>query len=214
MSLSAAAYIEKNKLASSMAWIVLLKTKLVGGIILRFCKNNEDVTWPVTNGNIYTAFPFELGVIGQTSKTEVPSVILRVGNASRAMQAYLEDEDGMVDAEVMIRVVHSTHITTETLGVGINNNNPEVELEYMVMGTSVNAEWVSFSLGATHPYSRRFPRSVLNYDFCKYIHFKGDRCQYAGGETDCDRSLSRCRELSNSEHFGGVPGMSKKGIYV
>jgi len=214
MGLSAVAFIEKNKLASNMAWVILLKIKTVTGTIIRVCRNTEDVTWPVTDGNIYTAFPLELGDAGESSEDEVPSMTIRVGNASRAIQAYLEAEDGMVDAEVTIRVVHSTHITTDTLGVGINNNNPEIELNFIVMRTSFDDEFATFTLGAIHPYKMRFPRSTLNYNFCRYKDFKGDRCQYAGGTSSCDRSLATCKILNNSEHFGGSPGTAKGGLYV
>ena len=92
-SLSAVAFIEKNKLASNMAWIILLKVKTVTGTVIRICRNTEDVTWPVTNGNVYTGFPLELGDTGESSESEIPSMTINVGNASRAIQAYLEAED-------------------------------------------------------------------------------------------------------------------------
>ena len=37
-------------------------------------------------------------------------------------------------------------------------------------------------------------------------------CGYAGGQTDCNRSFSRCQELSNSTRFGGFIGVGVKGF--
>ena len=214
MTLSNAAYLEKNKLASTGAWLVLLTIKTVGGTIFNICNNTEDVIWPVTDGDTYIAFPFKIDDIEETAK-EVPQVVIRVSNVSRIMQGYMEDEDGMVDAEVSLRVVHTTHVTTDTLGVGINNATPEVSLFWEVMDSHVDSMWASFVLGASTPYRLRFPRSRMLINYCRYRNFKGARCQYSGVETTCDRSLGTCRDTyNNSIHFGGAPGVGSRGIYV
>lgn len=214
MTLSAVAYLEKNKLSSSGSWIILFELTAPDSTVIRLCKNVEDVVWPVTGGNTYTAFPFEFDEIGDTSKNEVPRVVIRVGNVTRAIQAYLENKEGLVDSEVIIRVVHSTHVTTANLGVGVHNPDPEIELNYTVQSTSSNVAWATFILGAMNPYKRMFPRNTVERGFCRYRIFKGSRCQYAGVETSCDRTLSTCRSYGNSIHFGGAPGVDQKGIYV
>lgn len=38
---------------------------------------------------------------------------------------------------------------------------------------------------------------------CPWKVFKGTECQYAGGETWCDRTYTRCVALANTANFGG-----------
>lgn len=222
MTLSAAAYLEKNKLASSKAWLVLVEITTPASYILRVVANNEDVDWPVTAGNTYVAFPFELDEIGDSSKGEVPSVGLKVSNVTRILEPYLEDEDGLIDSTVKIYVVNSTNVTTASQGAGVNNDLPEIELNYEITDSTADEMWVTFTLGAMNPFNRRFPRNKVWKNVCRYSGttgtvngFKGARCQYAGGETTCDRSAATCRDtMDNTINFGGFPGVGTKGVYV
>lgn len=215
MSLSAAAFIEKNKLATDKAWLILFEVVTPVGTIIRVCPNTEDVTWPVTAGDVYTAFPVEIEDIDDTSDNEVPSLELRVSNVTRALEGYLETEEGLVDSTVTIRIVNSIHVTTASKGAGTNNINPEIELEYLIVDSNADLSWVYFELGASNPWNRRFPRNKIHKNFCRYRYFKGTRCQYAGAQTECDRTLFTCRTVMlNSINFGGAPGVAMKGDYV
>lgn len=217
MTLSAAAYLEKNAVASDTAWLVLLDITMPDSTLLKITSNSEDVWWPATANpsTLYTAFPFELGEIGDDSKGEVPSVSLRVSNITRYLEGYLDEQDGLVDSNVSIKVVNSTHVLTPTKTSATYNGVAEVELYYDIVASSSNSRWVEFTLGAANPFNKRFPRNKLYRNICRYRWFKGDRCGYVGAETSCDRVLNTCRiTYGNSERFGGCPGMASKGIYV
>lgn len=45
------------------------------------------------------------------------------------------------------------------------------------------------------------------YDVNCQWKFKDVRCGYTGAETKCDKSLIRCKALSNVENFGGYPAI-------
>jgi lambda family phage minor tail protein L len=215
MTLSSVAYLEKNKLSSTGTWVVLLTVKTPGGTIIRVCPNTEDVIWPVTDGETYIAFPFEIDEIGDTSKGEVPQITIKVSNVGRVMQQHMEAEEGLVNSEVTIRIVHSIHVTTTSLGVGINNTSPEVILQYNIINAHCDSVWASFVLGAGNPSRIRFPRNRVMSGFCRYSIFKGSRCGYTGSEETCDRSLSTCKDImGNSARFGGAPGVTQRGVYV
>ena len=213
--ISAGAFIEKNKLSTTHAWLVLLKITMPDTTVLRVVNNTEDVTWPVTSGNVYTKFPFDLDEIGDTSKGEVPSVGLKVSNAARILEPYLEAQEGMVDSVVIIRIVNSINVTTASLGSGVNNPTAEVELTYNITATNTNSMWVSFTLGSLNPWNKRFPRNRIWRNTCRFKEFGGALCKYAGVETTCDRTLDTCREtMANSINFGGAPGVGSKGLFV
>lgn len=220
MTLSAGAYVEKNKLATSNVWLVLLDITVPGlGSDLKIVSNSEDVYWPGTESpdNLYTAIPFELGEIGDDSKGEVPSVTLRVSNHARWCETYLDNYDGMVDSNVEIRVVNSINVLTPTISSCTYLETPEILLYYDIVGSSSNSQWGTFTLGASNPFNKRFPRNKIYRNICRYRWFPdvGGRCNYPGTATTCNRSLDQCRnDRDNAERFGGCPGVASKGIFV
>jgi lambda family phage minor tail protein L len=189
---------EKNKLATSGSWILLLDIKLSADTTLYFCSNNEDVTF---EGRLYYAFPFFLEPTKLTSKGEIPTITLRVCNVTQIIHSYLEELDGAVGAEVMIRTVSSTCL---------DEDYADLEMMFSVLATQADAEWVSFTLGTASPLRRRFPPYRHIALHCNW-DFKGVECAYAGAETECNRTLDRCDELGNTARFGGFPGLHRKG---
>lgn len=155
------------------------------------------------DGSLWQAFPFTLDEIIE-SKDQVPKVVFKVGNATRQLEGYLEDARGGVGSSVTLYIINSKHLTLTTA---------EVELLLKSTGAKAGTRWVTFPVGAEMP-GGRFPRSRINRNFCRYRQFKGDRCGYGGAETDCNRSLARCRDLLNSQRFGGAPGVNGTELYV
>lgn len=47
---------------------------------------------------------------------------------------------------------------------------------------------------------------------CQYDEFKDDQCQYAGSETWCDFTMTRCDQLGNVTRFGGKPSTPKEMV--
>jgi len=156
----------------------------------------------VWNTYTWTAFPFEIDTVGDWRKNELPSIVARVSNVARSIQGYIDDADGGVESTVTIYVVHGGNLAELT---------PLLELYYRVTSTSCNHEWVTFTLSATNIFSRRFPKNTCLKNSCRY-KFKDQWCGYSGVETQCDRSLVRCRALSNSVRFGGFPGVGYRGL--
>jgi lambda family phage minor tail protein L len=205
LNLSSAAITEKNKLAGDGVWLVLLEIQLPSAEVIRVVRNNQDVIWPASGGNTYAAFPFEIDTLSDLKPGEVPSLAIKVSNVTRALTPYLESGQGGVGSEVYLRVVHSEHLDLF---------DPEIELVFKCVSCSVDSMWATFNLGASNPYSRRFPGNRILKNFCRYKRFKGPRCQYAGPATTCDRSLKRCRQLDNSTRYGGFPVVGSEGIQL
>jgi lambda family phage minor tail protein L len=191
----------KNSLSASGAWLYLLEILVDGEDPLRLVQNSEDVTW---DGNTWTRFPFQIDEIGEDGKGEVPRIRILVSNVGRSMQALLEEYDGISDATVNLYVVHSDNL---------DETDPVVEYAFEVQKVTAAEDWVTFELGAENRFNVRCPRTRLLKNFCRW-DFKSTECGYSGGETACDHTLSRCRELSNSERFGGFPGMGSGGVYA
>lgn len=200
-TLPAAVILEKNKIATGSAWLILLKITLPDSTVLRFVRNNEDI---VFGGETYSAFPFEIEPIEEQLRGQIPSVSLKISNVTRLIQAYLETFDGGLGSTVLISVVNSEHLSEDYT---------ELDLSFEVINVTTDAKWVIFTLGIPNPLNKRFPlhRYVANH--CNWVsRFKGAECQYAGEVTACTGTLSNCRLLNNSEHFGGFIGLDKGGF--
>ena len=209
LPLSAIAIEEKNKLASDSVFLVALEI-VVPGITgpIRLVRNSSDLVW---NGYTWIGFPFELEEIGDQSKGEVPQVVIKVSNVSQAIEAFISDYDAYVKTNgfsplgVYIYVVNTKAITANP------SCDPEVEHYFELTQPSVDTKWVTFTLGASNPFMRRFPVSRILKNNCRYRVFKGSRCGYIGVGTTCNRTLVQCRLYNNSSRFGGFPGVGQGG---
>lgn len=196
-TLPAALVIEKNKINTSSAWLVLLDITLTDATNLYLVQNTEDITY---GGQVYTAAPFQLEIIKADSTGSIPSVTLSIGNATRLIQQYLESLNGAVGSSVKITVVNSDNLTEDY---------SELELNFTVVGAKSNAEWAVFTLGAPNPMRQRFPLEQFLANYCMWVnHYKGLECGYAGALPTCTGSLDDCRIHNNSARFGGHPGLN------
>ena len=211
LSLSSIAIEEKNKLATDSVFLICLEIEIPGlDETVRVVRNNEDLIW---KGETWVAFPFEIDEIGDVSKGEVPQVNVRVSNVSRALEAYLYEYDtycknnGFSPITVKIYVVNTKVIQAD------GDADPEVEHEFELKQPKTDSKWATFVLGASNPFTRRFPRSRIQKNSCRYR--LGDaRCGYTGTATACDKTLTMCRALGNSTRFGGFPGGGSGGLKI
>ncbi|MEK6531253.1 MAG: hypothetical protein AABZ23_02025 [Deltaproteobacteria bacterium] len=103
-TLSQAIIMEKNRLASKAAYLILLKVSLPDGTNLYLINNTEDLVY---NGQVYTAMPFDIEAVKSSAKGEIPTVNLKISNITRIMQYYLEKTAGGVGSEVTLIVVRT-----------------------------------------------------------------------------------------------------------
>lgn len=169
--------LEKNKLATPSAWLVLLKITLPDSTILRFVNNTENITF---QGNPYTAINFTLDSTKSFGTGQIPTVQLSISNVTRIIQSYLESLDGAVDSEVLITVVNSAYLA---------ENYAELEMLFSILSTKANAHYVIFELGAPNPLRRRFPQYRYIGKHCNW-QFLSAECAYAGWAASTQQLLN------------------------
>lgn len=204
-SLSAAAILEKNKIAGDGAWLILLEIQLPG-TTLRLVRNTADVIW---GGQTWTAFPFELDDATE-DKNEAPQIKVRVGNVSRVVQGYVEAApNGGTGSTVILRVVLSNNLSAAA----------EIEETFEVTGIQCDAQWVSLTLGVSDA-GERFPSDRNMKDFCRFVAttgYGGIECGVSAAKKvqypTCNGTLAHCRERSNSVRFGGEPALPTNRYY-
>lgn len=203
LTLSSAIALAKNRLSDEGAWLVLLEIRFhdVGSTVLRLVRNTEDIIW---DGEVWTAYPFDLDEAKQSADGSVQSVFIRVSNVLRAVQRYIESLDGMGDAEVILRVVYSLELDEAAV----------IEEIFSVGKIACTAEWVSIELLPENLWARRCPRFTYARQNCRWT-FKSAECGYAGATTSCNKTLAACAALaggSNVARFGGFPSIPGVGF--
>jgi len=208
LSLSSAAIVEKNKLTSSGAWIILLKVVFPDLTTIRLARNTEDVVWPSTGGNTYTAFPFEIDDAQEEGSGAHSILNIRVGNVTRTIQTYMEQTGnaGGVGSDVDLYVVHSDHLDLTTA---------EIHETFVVTSSFADSKWAVFELSARNQVNVIFPQYRFMKNFCRWS-FRDYGCGYSGATsyTTCNKTLSDCRLRGNVRYFGGFPGIPEGRTYV
>lgn len=200
--LSVSLLIEKNKLSSPNAWLITLDIVLPDNTSFYIVNNNESITF---NSQVYTPFPFQIEPTKENVNGEIPTVTLRVSNVTRVLQPSLEANSGGVGASVLVRIINSAYLS---------ENYSELEMNFTVIKTECDVNWVYFTLGAASPLVKRFPLYRYIASHCNW-QFKSVECAYSGSDTYCDRTLdgpNGCRQKNNSRRFGGFPGMANASM--
>lgn len=197
--------VEKNKIASANAWLVLLEIQFVDtstGLVVetKFVgNNNEDITY---DSNVYIAFPFDIKFKQEAGG--VPEINLSARDFQKVLLSKMNEFSGATGSKVIMRIVNSANLTAD----------PELEEVFEVLDSSANGYVINFKLGAESILTRRFPNNIQMRDRCRW-RYKSTECAYVGAEVSCDLTLqgaNGCAFHVNSEHFGGYPGLKGTGI--
>ena len=189
---------EKNKLSTDSVFLILLEIQLQNTVYI--CYNNEDVTW---QGQLYQAFPFEIGETSEDSDGSDPNVSLKISNVAQGFQWYVEDSGGGIGTQVILRVVNSKNM----------NGAADLTEYYTVLSCKVDEQWVEFTLGTDYSARTRRPLDRYMKNSCPFA-YKGLRCGYNGNMTSCKHTLTDCRSHNNSARYGGFQGIDQKGSYA
>ena len=168
---------------------------------LKYANWNEDV---VFDGETYTKYPIEHDGVSENLDGKSTKVNLTIANADRNIQYYLENYNGLRDAQVNILQVFKDELS-----------NPQVvdTMTFFVVDVGVNVGEARLVLALRYDaFAISLPRRLFYRGYCSH-KFKGVACGYSGGETVCDKSLQRCVELGNVQRYGGFPAIPQRNVY-
>jgi len=199
MTIPAEIITEKNKISNTSPWSVLLDIVLTTEITLRLTSSMSEVVFQTYT---YTPFPMAIQHVSESIDGSIPEINISVSNADRVVQGYIEALSGAVDCVVTMYIVHQGNLASDF---------SDFERHFKILSTVCTNEWVTFALGLVSPTFLRFPLFRTMGNHCNWL-FKGVECSYGGGVTECDHTLKTCQSLSNSQHFGGFPGLNTAGM--
>jgi len=164
----------------------------------------------VHDTNVYTHRGFRFQSATYSAGRIVDQVQIEIDNLDSVMTSVFVDGTPQ-DEDVLLMMV-----VVDDDGTLVEDTDPEIiifdgqidswvldEEKLKVTVTSALSKWSQKTL-SKHPKS------------CRWKVFKGTECQYAGGETWCDRTYARCIALSNTANYGGfrfLPSLVDKAIW-
>lgn len=203
LDISSNAVLEKNRITSDHAWLLLLEIVYPDEQPVRVCLNNETVTW---DGQTWLPAHFSLTGLSETKDAEIPNVKLVVKDILGNIIPHVENHNGGVGAAAKMRVVNSKYLSNPT---------PELEEQMEIVGCHIDSSrQITFDLGAENLITLRCPVNRYLKNHCRFVFKDPATCQYTGTATSCARTLSACRALGNVIRFGGFPGVGNLGYQV
>lgn len=200
--------IEKNKLTSNSVWLTLLEINIPSVTeTIRIVSNNEDIEW---NGFTWIKFPFELDEISQSANAETSQFQIKVGNVKNIIGQYIRQYDTYVKTNGFEPITVTLYIVNSK---DLINSNPVFSTNLILTTSNLNHLEVSFTVSARDLFRARTPQTRMFPNSCRF-KFKSQLCGYIGSQTECNKTLSRCRQLLNSNRFGGFPAIGNQGVSI
>lgn len=159
-----------------------------------------------TNVNYYVCRSFTFNNVSYSNNDIVDSCSIRVDNIDSVLTSIFADNIIVEEQAVLSMIVFDDNnavIGSQQIFNGLINDFSLDETELKMTVTSIFAKWDQTS-------------SSKHTALCRWKKFKGIECKYAGTETVCDRTYTRCTTLINTDNFGGfrwLPAIENVAIW-
>jgi lambda family phage minor tail protein L len=188
----------KNKLGEAITpiWLYSIQYDSDSNSWLYYNGSGVDV---IFDGVLYLKQVVIHDTINEGSSGRLNNTIMKIGNADRGIQYYLENYNGLKKCRILIKIVFKEAL-----------DNPDCfdEYEYFVDSSSAQEEFATINLASAFDVLNLLvPSRIFSANRCQYKQFKGVECGYSGGVSSCDRTLQTCQTLLNSSRFGGFVGV-------
>ncbi len=178
--------------------IELYEVEVDDGVILRYAANNTNDI--VFNGYTYQAASISRTDVEANMESKLEEVSITLPNVNREFSAYVAN-GGKING-------YTCRVLTVMRDALDDPRNYSITFQGELDGAVINGKTFSFRVRSYNgSFNIKVPRRKYS-PFCE-LDFKGEWCGYAGAETVCDRTLSRCQALGNSDNFGGFLGVPR-----
>ncbi|NLW48192.1 MAG: DUF2163 domain-containing protein [Firmicutes bacterium] len=178
--------------------IELYEVEVDDGLILRYAANNtNDITF---NGFVYEAASISRTDVEANMESKLEEVSITLPNVNREFSAYVAN-GGKING-------YTCRVLTVMRDALDDPLNYAITFQGELDGAIINGKTFSFRVRSyNNSFNIKVPRRKYS-PFCE-LDFKSEWCGYAGAETICDRTLSRCETLGNSANYGGFLGVPR-----
>ena len=166
------------------------------------------------DSNLYSPHGFEVGSVSHSKNTIVDSADFTIDDINETLKGlFVGNTPEGEGSELVLRLVI---LDSDYAIVGESSGE-----ESLVLFEGELDDWEidegDLSIRVVSAASRWAERTLgKQAGTCRWKVFKGTECAYAGGETWCDRTYTRCTALLNTANFGGfrwLPSLVDKDIW-
>jgi len=198
----------KNEPSRHAKVLVLLKLTLTDATVLRFAKNNSDVTY---DGAVYLASEFGCDSIDGGRANRLDSATLRFCDIDFLLEPYMPH--ALTDTDLFTGGT-ATLITCDSALIADTSSSISMVFEIMA-SPGRDGYWKTLELAGDDPSKMRHPGGKFQNLSCEYVkNFKDFPCQYAGSVASCNGLYETCLILGNEANFGGFVGLDPDGLIV
>jgi hypothetical protein len=182
-----------------------LLTMTIGGTTYRY----TDCDIPLyVSSNTYTPLGFKFQNINYSMGNIVDRVNIQIDNLDSVMTALFVGGTAQGSATTLSLVVldSANNPVGGTSTVLFQGEIDKWTLDEEKLKINVVSQFVKWQQSTLSRHSAS----------CRWKAFKSTECNYGGGSTWCDRTYTRCEQLSNSSNFGGfrwLPSLEDADIY-
>jgi hypothetical protein len=194
---------ELEKVALTPFYLVQMK---INNTYWRFTDCEIDITTTVeTSSATFQSRQFKFDDISYNNDDIVDAMQIRFDDVLPVLKAiFVENVISEEEFKIWLVLFDDSNeiIAKQNIFKGYMNEFDIDETTLTLTITSVFAKWAQTSYGK---------HSAL----CRWKKFKSTECKYAGAESACDRTYSRCTQLSNTDNFGGfryIPGIEDLSV--
>ena len=194
----------KNKVGEKITPIYLYSIQFdeIANWWLRLAGFSRNI---IFDGSEYKAFSITHDKIGENLSGRIDRVTLRLGNANREMQYYLDNYDAFKGCKVSIKLVWLENL---------DNPNCFDEYNFVVESGDSDDKEVTLALKSGIDVEvNKIPKGKFNRAYCRF-KFKSAECGYSGSEISCNKSFQRCQELNNVRRYGAFPGTPMNRLLI
>ena len=210
--LSVATIIEKNRVSSPVAFVILLDLHIVDpnsrDVVetIRICQNTENILFGTDDQGqpiVYQAGNFEINL--DQKMNAASTVTLTAQDQHGLISSRVEAYAGGVFSEVVLTVVNSARL----------DKPAEIQERFSVLSSSIKDMVMSATLGAENPLMIQFPKYKQFRERCAW-RFKGYGCAYSGALQTCDYSVDGAngceKHFTGRLPFRGLPGLVSMNV--
>lgn len=162
---------------------------------------NDSAASLVVDSNTYYARMIQTSGIETSLDGTTDSMTISVSDIAQEFAGYVaNDGDVLTNRSCKVEEVIFDGNTTTIIG------DPILVFDGKINKIQLTAKSFVFTVQRIlNNYSSLSPNMIFDVN-CQW-RFKDGRCTYSGGETKCDKTLTRCKDLSNVTNFGGYPSV-------
>ncbi len=183
---------------AEQAWLWACRIAIPSSSTVNYVGNTENIVY---DGTTHSKMNLEVGMQQLISDGSIPTVTLKVTSINNTLYDLIQETEGAVGSDVKLIKINSDYIDSSVSAL---------EVDYELLSSQADEEWMYFTLGIPNPMNQRFPLRDYSSSICPWATpylFKSVRCGYAGADTGCTGTLEDCITKGNQTNWGGFVGL-------